>query len=63
MSSAKPRKWDYSMSEVTDQPALSLVEDTIREKICLHTEKEIPYLTTQVGGAWNTACKVWTLLS
>ena len=52
LSCAKPRKWEYSVSEVTDQPALSLVEDIIREKICLHTEKEIPYLTTQVGVAW-----------
>ena len=46
--SAKPRRWDYSVHEVTDQPALSLVEDIIREKICIHTEKEIPYVVKQV---------------
>ncbi len=36
------------MDDVTDQPSLSLVEDIIREKICLHTDGEIPYVTKQV---------------
>ena len=36
------------MSEVTDQPALSLVEDIIREKIFHHTDEEIPYVVKQV---------------
>ena len=48
MASAKPGAWEYSVTEYTDQPALLLVEDIVREKLFLHLHKEIPYLVTQV---------------
>ena len=50
LTSAKVRKWEFSTLELTDQPMLHLVEDIVREKICIHTDKEIPYVTKQVSG-------------
>ncbi len=48
MSCARPGEWEYSTEEVTDQPALHLVEDIVREKMLLHLRKEIPYTVIQV---------------
>ena len=48
LASAKPGAWEYSVTEYTDQPALVLVEDIVREKLLVHLDKEIPYSVTQV---------------
>ena len=54
-ASSKPRPWDCTMSELTDQPALEVVQETIREKLCKHTNQEIPYVVKQVGVAVDDA--------
>ena len=57
---AKQRRWDCAMSELTDQSALEVVQDVIREKLCKHTDKELPYVVQQASVVVGVAIDVRT---
>jgi len=59
---AKPGEWTYHSSIESDLSQLSVVEDAIREKILLRTNREVPYSVTQENLGWSEKSGVTTVV-
>jgi len=53
MSKAKPGEWTHHSSIESDMSELAVVEEAVREKILLRTNREVPYSVTQENLSWS----------